>query len=763
MKKLIVALVVFFIVVIAGLVSFPLFYDIDKKVRPEIEKVAKESLNGKLEVGKLSLSLLGGVYVDIEGIKLSTDKEVIVSTDRAQLSIPFIEILKGGFSGALELTGPSINISKNKQGEFNFANLIKQQAKADEKESSNSATEESKGPKLGILDRVDIDLIIKSAKVSYRDQQSGFNTNVEDFNLSLENLGFSKDIDLKIETDLDLKPNADVSLQGNIKVLGKSYIEWGDTSFNDISLDLEVDLTGLDTQVAGLLSKSKSVPLKLELQSKLYQNNLQLEALNLVVNDFKITTSGSVKSLEPLKYDFAVTSNSLELANWKKILRPVGQFGVSGALDLNLNIKGDSENLDYSGGINIKNGRASVPGIKSPFETILAEVKLSKDQLKIENIQFNVGTSSLSMNGELKGFGAPRINLGVYSRSINSADFISPMTEAEKKKKIEEAKAEQPALTDEQIQQLVMGPIEQLKQVPILRETVLDANIKVDRLVHERIKASNLVTDIHYADLKLNLRRMSLDLFGGKAAIVSNINIKPKKPNYELKARVAGLDVVDATDAFVPDLKGSLTGLLEADFQLSGTGASEADIREYLSGKGGFNLKDGTWSGLQAMKIVGEKLSSINGAKDKASQVKIGNEFSEFKGDFVIAKSVFSLTSFNMDLKEARTAVIGRGTVNFDMQANMLASIIAPLNNPPPKIRYKDGRAELPIEITGPVSTPKIDWQKMLKKVTGAYAEQAGKKVIEKEKKKVEKKLEQEAKKLLKSDDAKKLLKGLGF
>ena len=116
-----------------------------------------------------------------------------------------------------------------------------------------------------------------------------------------------------------------------------------------------------------------------------------------------------------------------------------------------------------------------------------------------------------------------------------------------------------------------------------------------------------------------------------------------------------------------------------------------------------------------------------------------------------------------MDLKEARTAVIGRGTVNFDMQANMLASIIAPLNNPPPKIRYKDGRAELPIEITGPVSTPKIDWQKMLKKVTGAYAEQAGKKVIEKEKKKVEKKLEQEAKKLLKSDDAKKLLKGLGF
>ncbi|MEC9283679.1 MAG: AsmA family protein [Bdellovibrionota bacterium] len=763
MKKLVVALIVFFAVVFGGLVSFPFFYDIDKKVRPEIERLAKESINGKLEVGKLSLSLLGGVYIDIQGIKLSSEKETIVSTDRAQVSIPFIEILKGGFSGSLELTGPNINISKNKKGEFNFASLVKKQAEVAEAATGESAEEKSEGAKLGILDRVDIDLIIKNAKVNYSDLQSGFNTNVNNFSLSLENLGFSKEIDLKIKTDLNLRPNSDISLNGDVEILGKSYVEWGDTSFSDVSLDLEVDLTGLDAQVAGLLSKGKSVPLKLELQSKLYQNNLQLEALNLVVNDFKISTNGTVKSFEPLKYEFVISSNSLELSNWRKILRPVGQFGVTGALDLNLKVKGDTDNLDYNGAINFRNGRASIPGIRSPFEAILAKIELKTDQLRIEEIQFNAGTSTVSLNGELKGFDAPRVKLGVYSKGINSADFIAPMTEAEKQQKIEEAKAEQPALTEEQIQQMLMGPIEQLKQVPILKKTILDANLKIDKLTHERIKASNLVTDLHYKDLKLNLKRMSFDVFGGKAAVVSMVNIKPKKPTYEMKARVAGLDVVEATDAFVPDLKGSLTGLLEADFQLSGIGASEADVREHLEGKGGFNLKEGTWSGLQAMKIVGEKLSSINGAKDKASQVKIGNEFKEFKGNFVISKSVFTLTNFNMDLKEARTAVVGKGTVNFDLNANMIASIIAPLKNPPPKIRYSDGRAELPIEITGPVSSPKIDWQKMLNKVAGAYAERAGKKAIAKEKKKVEKKIEQEAKKLLKSDDAKKLLKGLGF
>lgn len=765
MKKLVVAIVVFFVVVIGGLVSFPLFYDIDKKVRPEVEKIAEQSLNGKLEVGKLSLSLslLGGVYIDIQGIKLSSEKETIVSTDRAQLSIPFIEILKGGFAGVLELSGPNINISKDKKGEFNFANLVKTQKTATEEGAVEESDAKSEGPKLGVLDRVDVDLIIKNAKVSYVDMQSGFKTDVKDFNLALENLGFSKEIDLNIKTDLSLNPSSDVSLQGDIVVLGKSYIEWGETSFNDVSLDLEMDLTALDTQVSGLLSKGKSVPLKVELKSKLYQKNLQLEALDLVVNDFKITTSGAVKSFDPLKYDFSVTSNSLELSNWSKIVRPVGQFGVSGALDLNLKVKGDGDILDYSGGVNLRNGRATVPGIRSPLEAIGARLQLSTDQLKIEEILFNAGTSSVSLNGDLRGFDAPKIKIGVYSKNINSADFIAPMTESEKQQKMEQAKAEQPGLTEEQIQQMVMGPIEQLKQVPILRKTVLDANLKIDKLTHERIKASNLVTDLHYEDLKFSLKRMSLDLFGGKAAVVSTINIKPKKPSYEMKARVAGLDVVEATDAFVPDLKGSLTGALEADFELSGRGASEADVREHLAGRGGFNLKEGTWSGLQAMKIVGEKLASINGAKDKASQVKIGNEFKEFKGDFVIAKSVFSLTNFSMDLKEARTALVGKGTVNFDMNANMLASIIAPLNNPPPKIRYKDGRAELPIEITGPISSPKIDWQKMLNKVAGAYAEQAGRKAIAKEKKKVEKKIEQEAKKLLKSDDAKKLLKGLGF
>lgn len=757
MKKLILALFGLVVILVVAIMAAPMFYDVDAKLRPEIEKMAAQSINGTLKIGKMKLNLWTGVNIEIDGIDLKEQKanSSFVKAEKAQLKIPFGSLLSGNIKVDIGLTKPTIKLTKLKNGKFNFESLIKANP-ATKETSTVSGNETNGGTDLSLLNKLDLNLTISEADLSYSDLQTKFKTSISGFNFELTNLGFGKDIGLKINTNLDLSPSKDIKTKGSLSLSGITKIDWGNSGFSALSTDLEVDLSQLDAKVRGLVNKKAGVPLKLETKLILSPNSLNIEQLDFIVNDLKLSALGLVKSFKPLEYNLELNSTMMDLAEWRKIVVPIGQYGLGGRLSLGLKISGKEKALNYSGNLSIVEGGMNVPGVKNPLTALRTNIIIKNELLKIKELSGVVGSSSFNINGQLNSFTAPVINLGIYSPNISASDFISPLTNEEKQAKIEAAKMDQPELTEEQIQKMVMGPIEQLKQIPILKKLKLNANVKVDKLYYENIEAQNFVSDISYAKYVFRLNKVRMDAFGGKAALVTAIDIRNIKPKYNLKAKIAGIDTVAFTKSLMPELAGSLTGRLAADFTIGGTGSTKNDLKKFLKGKGGFKLEDGTWSGLKAMQMVGEKLSSIKGAKKEASKVKIGNKFQKFEGKFNIASGKFNLTNFIMDFTEAKSAIIGRGYVDFDMNANMVASILAPLDNVPKKIRYKDGRAELPIEITGKITSPKIGWEKMLRKVLGAYAEN-------KAKKEIKKKVDQEVQKLLKSKKAKDLMKKLGF
>jgi hypothetical protein len=758
-KKLLIALVALVVLAAAAIVVTPMVYDVDAKLRPQIEAEAAKNLNGTLKIGKMSLNLLRGVFIEIDGVDLKASglKDSVVKAEKASLEIPFASLLGGELQVKLNLVKPEINVIKDKSGKFNFNYLIKDQPAAANQNQGPQGQASASGPaNLSFLNNVDLDVAIHSATIVNKDFQTGFSTTINDYSLRLENLGFGKDINLEASAKLNVKPTKDILLDGVVKIKGQANVEWGSNGFQSLLSQLELDLSQTKAVVKGLVNKNKGVPLTLDLTAKMNDKSIQLEALDFVVNDLRLKTTGSVSSFDPLRFDLKVDSSLMNLEQWQKIVVPLGQFQVAGILSMNLELKGGKDSLQYGGNIHLTEGGVSLPGFKNPVSAIRASLNLSNDNLKIKEISALIGSSSINLNGSLKNFNAPNISIGLYSPNISASDFIAPMSDEEKRAKVEAAKQDQPELTEEQIQKMVMGPIDQLKQIPILRKLKLKANVKVDQLYYEKINASNFVSDIEYAGLVVKLSKARMDIFNGKTVMVSTVDIRGAKPKYLLKAKTAKLDTVAFTEAFMAQMKGSLTGLMSADFNIDGMGASKSDLKTYLKGSGGFKLENGTWSGLQAMKMVGEKLSSIKGAKKAADSVKIGNQFKTFEGKFNIANGKFNLTNLIMDLTEARTAITGRGSVDFDMNTNMVASILAPLHNPPKKIQSRDGRAELPIEITGKITSPKIGWEKMLRKVAGAYIET-------KAKKEAKKAIEKEAQKLLDSKKAKDFMKKLGL
>jgi ribosomal protein L14 len=70
MKTALKVLGALLVLILAAIIVIPLVVDVDK-YRPQIIQKANEQINGKLELGKLSLSLWGKIRIQAAGLKLA--------------------------------------------------------------------------------------------------------------------------------------------------------------------------------------------------------------------------------------------------------------------------------------------------------------------------------------------------------------------------------------------------------------------------------------------------------------------------------------------------------------------------------------------------------------------------------------------------------------------------------------------------------------------------------------------------------------------
>src|ERR1700743_2406912 len=95
MKKLGIVLGALVVLVLVAMMIIPMVVDVDK-YRPQIVSAVDEHINGKVELGKLSLSLWGQVRVDVAGVKVTDlNQRAILSVNDAYIPIPLFPILTG--------------------------------------------------------------------------------------------------------------------------------------------------------------------------------------------------------------------------------------------------------------------------------------------------------------------------------------------------------------------------------------------------------------------------------------------------------------------------------------------------------------------------------------------------------------------------------------------------------------------------------------------------------------------------------------------
>ncbi|MFK8138915.1 MAG: AsmA family protein [Bdellovibrionales bacterium] len=758
MKRFLQAFVVLILLAGGVVVALPSFIDVDKKLRPEIERIVKQSIDAEFELGKMELSLWKGISVKIAGLRIRPTgaSEDVFVVEQASLNAPYSAIFGGDIRVDLVANQPNVNIVKTKDGAFNFEKLFAKESAEKPSVPGKHPNSTGESSDLQFLDRLNFNLQLLGSSLSFRDNVGGINSNLTGLDFDLKNVGFNKPIQIALNSDVVAKVGSDIQIDGSISTMGEIEIEWAN-GFNGLIYDLGIDLTDLGARVNGVVNKKKSIPLTAEADGVFSKSKLRLNNLAFVVDGFKLNIVGDVINFKSPKLNIDASSNNLKIQDWVAMLPMLQDYNPSGDLRFNLKATGPISKVSYSAQTGLSGFSAIVPGIRKPLTQAGIDLSIVNDKLSLNRMTGVLGSSNFNITGDLKDFDKPNISIALSSKNIDMDDIVAPKTKAEIKQAKEQAKKAKPEITDEEIEQLLLGPVDTIKSNPLFAKIRLGANIKVDRLKVDKLIAENFYAKANLKSLVLRLNQARLEAFNGKANLTTAIDIRPKTPKYDINAEIESIDVDNVIGTFMPKLKGSMIGRLNADFNLNGSGVRKTDLKKNLAGVGGFKVVDGKWSGLSAMKMIGEKLSKVKGAAKEAAKVRIGNEFTRFEGKFSVVKGKLVLNTFIMDLKEARTAVSGSGHIDFDQNIDITAYILAPANkDTPKKMLSKDGRASFPIEIGGTLSNPKVFWEKTLKKVAGAYVEAEVKKSAEKQ-------IKKEVNKLLDSKKAKDFLKKLNF
>jgi uncharacterized protein involved in outer membrane biogenesis len=283
---------------------------------------------------------------------------------------------------------------------------------------------------------------------------------------------------------------------------------------------------------------------------------------------------------------------------------------------------------------------------------------------------------------------------------------------------------------------------------------------------YKNIRAKDLTGNISFQDGVLASKDLEFGLFGGRTNLDFTVDSNLKPSRYSSKIRAVGVDVNAATTSQMPEYKDSIKGKLESQMSLSGSLGTTLEIQKSMRGGGQLRLVDGSWSGLAAVKTLAEKIKSIPRLQEKAKDLKVGDSFKTLKTFFEIKDMSLFLTQLEMELKDSHTSLLGNGRVGFDKSFQFEGSVLAPLQSPPKSLRAQDGRAKLPIQMSGRVNGPDIKWEATTSAVANAYLQEEGAKAIESEFKKLKENIKDEnLKKVLDKvpENVGDLLKGIKF
>ena len=436
-------------VLVVLLVVIPFLIPVNQ-FRPTIEEKASAALGRKVQVGDLSLSLLGGA-LSAKDLSIGDDPKFSPSPFLTAKSLSVgVEVMPLIFSKQLNVTGitidePQVTLLKNSAGDWNYSTIgnsagasktPSSAAKPDAKPAPGSAPAGSSAtPDISVKK-----LELKNGKIILGNTKSQERTTYDHVNVTASD--FSLNSKFPVAVTADLPGGGNLKLDGNVGPVDKtdttltpldaklkiSGLNLATTGILDPSLGLG-GLVDMDTTLAnqegfaqtnGTVKLSKallvqggsaaSVPLNVDYSTKydLRRNSGVLNPSTVKIGSATAKLNGTYASQgEATVVDLKLAGEGMSAKDLEAFLPaigvnlPKGASLTAGTLSTNLNIKGPTNKLVTDGTIGLYNAKLSGFDLGSKMSAVsaLTGLKTGKD-LDIEKLTTNVHMAPNGLKAE---------------------------------------------------------------------------------------------------------------------------------------------------------------------------------------------------------------------------------------------------------------------------------------------------------------------------------------------------------------------------
>ncbi|MFL5813557.1 MAG: AsmA family protein [Bdellovibrionia bacterium] len=670
-KKLAIVFGILIGLFVIAAIAVPLFVDVDK-YRPQIVNAADQRLNGKLELGKLSLSLWGQVKIQIDGLQLTdTQGNKVVAVKDAYFHLPFSSILSGSPALTLNMQQPALNVVKDKSGKLNVMNLMKESpAQAAQDSAAKAQAPQDKETKLpGLVANSRLGMEINNALLTYKDELLNSETKVSDLNVKAKNLSLSHEMSLEVVANLDSETKAadkkggDTVVKGPIRLTANADPKVSGGKFQSVDLKAKMSLDDLDIRVGQVFHKAKGVDAHADLTMTASPEAAEIKSAVIKFFNAEVQGKGSLTNLSAKDangktaaiVNFSMKSNTIELKPWNQLVPMLTEYELGGNADLSAEANGPADKLGYKALLKVNALTAKAPNLKAQpkFD---ATISVVTDQIDHLLMTMSAPGNDLKIQGKVVNFQAPKADFQVTSTGMDLDQLVNFPPPAEKKAG-GEGKTSAPTTADNTAPKSDLdASVEPLRTNKAIQNLVANIGVNIHQMKAKGVVMSDITSKMSMRDLVASVDSASMRLFNGGVKASFSTNLRPKAPTYKFDASVSKLDIAQAVASQFQAFKNTLTGL--ASFDMSGTGASfnTEPAMSNLNSKGKFRVENAVFTTLDVGKMVSEGLNGAIGkiadkipalkGKTVASNQARESRYDVVSSDFTIHGGQFTAPNF---------------------------------------------------------------------------------------------------------------------
>ncbi len=664
-KKLLIGTGVFFATILLAILVIPLVVNVDS-YRPQIVEMANQHLNGKLVIGKLSLSLWGKIEIDIDGIILTDGSgEQLVAVKDTYAHISLLSFLKGQPRLIFRMDRPEIKIVKDKTGKLNLLNLLKPANPSAVPAGEAAAPAPAPAadgkkqdiPMIALIAAAGVDVDLTNAQLSFRDLSSGFSQDVKDFNLLIQDISMSRPMKVASNADIKTKVGESMNISGPFKLDGVITPQFVAAEFQKVDVSLDISLNDLVIDMNGNFKKEKGMPFLLKTNLTASGAEINVEKLMLNFHNAVIEATMRVSDMQKVSptLDFGLVSNPIDLSSWGKLIPALKPFDLEGRMDLRAKAQGPTDKLKYEAKLDMIDLVANAPGLQVKPK-MQVHVEVETDHLKKASFNLEAPGNDLAVLATVKSFSKPLVNVSLSSNGIDLDQLLPPPPPPPKEAAAPKAEEKsggssqssgsqrpQPAAPATDVDQT----LDPLRTNAVLRELVANIKVLVKKFKGFKVSADNVVVDFSFKQLVAAIEKFDLGIFGGQIKANASVDIKPKMPSYKMKLDVASIDMQTAIASTVESLKNTMVGKLSFSAAGNGQSLNSDKILPNLNMAGNFKIADAEFATIDVGKMVAEAINSgIQGAVAKFPPLKdqkLPTDLKSFKSKYQTVSSDFTL------------------------------------------------------------------------------------------------------------------------